>query len=203
MQREFVIHMEGFGSGPGCGWFVQFVFLGLHGGGYSVFRRCDGVFEEEESFGDAEWEDYGEEEVTVARRVATDPRELTWRRALEYALRDGAVRAGRADQPLIRLKGGTAWQRAVMKHALRRDRRKPYLWAFFRGREDAELELLHEALGGLTSARALRRLAELKRALREAGLEKVRLERAAELAGVEARNVAGVTAGLARLGRGD
>lgn len=203
MQREFVIYLEGFGAGPGCGWFVELVFLGLNGGGYSVFKRADGTDEEEDSLGDTEWEDDGEEEAMVARRVATVARELTWRQAVGYALRDRAVRAGRNDDPTVRLKGGTAWQRAVMRHALRRDRRKPYLWAFFRAREDEELEMLHEALGGLTSARALRRLAALERALRGAGLEKARLARAAEMAGVEARDVEGLTAGLERVGRGD
>jgi hypothetical protein len=75
--REIVVYCEGFGAGPGCGWFVEVSFVEWNHGGFSVFLRTD-----EDAFGDGypvedTLEQDGTDDPERARRVSRPSRNLS------------------------------------------------------------------------------------------------------------------------------
>ncbi len=168
-RREVVVCCEGFGAFPGGGWFVEVSFVEWNHGGYSVFVRTD--------------EDCVEDQER-ASRVATVDKPLTWRRVLQTVRRNEWLRIA-DDTSKVRVEGLEPWQRDVIVDALLRDgiSGDGRLAPFFLGLPDQDLQLLHDRLGGLCSAKARRLLSDLARAVRRAGLRKKSLEDIARLVG--------------------
>ena len=184
--REIVVYCEGFGAGPGCGWFVEVSFVEWNHGGFSVFLRTDE---------DAFEEDYPEEgnlaeEYTDdpgrARRVATVEKPLTWRRVLQMLRRLKCLRIA-DDSADIGVQGMEPWQRDVVTNALLRGSATGpgNLTSFFSGLPDEDLRSLHARFGGLFSEEASEVLPDLADAVLGAGLRKTSLPKIAQLVGVE------------------
>jgi len=184
--REIVVYCEGFGAGPGCGWFVEVSFVEWKHGGFSVFLRTD-----EDAFED----DYSEEDTLDeehkdgperARRVATVEKPLTWRRVLQMLRRLKCLRIA-DDSADIRVQGLAPWQRDVIVDAMIRRGMSGNgsLTSFFSGLPDDDLESLHDRFGGLLSEEASELLPDLADAVLGAGLRKTSLQKIAQLVGVE------------------
>ena len=177
--REIVVYCEGFGAGPGCGWFVEVLFVELNHGGFSVFLRTD-----EDTFED-DTLDEDNDDPTRARRIATIEKPLTWRRVLLFLLRREYLMIS-DDSVRFKTRGLKRWQSDVIAGAMMRDgaRGVDALTSFLSGLPDGDLQSLHDRFGGLRSRKASKVLPELADAVRGSGLRKKSLQKIAELVGV-------------------
>lgn len=174
---EIVIYCEGFGAGPGCGWFVEVTFLSLNEGGYSVFRHSDGTVDDEDD--ELSWEN------PRSRRIATLEGPLDWRSALRFAGRMNCLRLGAKDASDIQISGAQPLEEAAMTHCLTRGGGARSLISFLCKLSDQDLQALHEQFGGLNSSKARKLLPALAGAARSAKLRKPSLQKIARLVGIE------------------
>ena len=200
--REVVIYCEGFGAGPGGGWFLELTFLALNEGGFSVFLRCDGTLDDElveDAEVDELFDDDGDSyEEVRAVRIATVNRHLTWRRALRFARGLDSIRLGGDDASEVRVSGVEVWQEAVLSHGLLRNAGGANLSKFFSDLPDGDLLELHRRLGGLLSEKASKVLPGLAKALRGTDLRRKSLRQLAAIVGVEDPwNLRGLTVAVA------
>jgi hypothetical protein len=166
--REIVVYCEGFGAGPGMGWFVELSFV-ENNGGFSVFKRTDEDPVEEES-GDA---------PTPGRRLATVHEPLTWKQVVQFVSRRKSVKIY-DDSGSVEVRGVEPWQCDVIASALYRRG----FTSFLLGLPDDEIRALHGRFEGLLSEEADETLTELAEGVEEAGLLGKSVVEVAEFVGV-------------------
>lgn len=188
--REIVVYCEGFGAGPGCGWFIEASFVELNQGGFSVFLRTDEDLYEDDSvevgaLGEDALDNETSDGSMRARRIATIKKPLTWRRVLQFASRRACLRI--TDEGAdIQIRGVEPWQRDVIASAMIRGnaRRTDSLASFLSGLPDEDLQSLHDRFGGLLSEEAHEVLPELADWVLHAELEGKSLREIVQLVGV-------------------
>lgn len=183
--RQIIVHCEGYGAGPGLGWWYYAYFVEMKPDTFSIFLEADldcSVYElfdlpEPEEPEEPDWDNW-EEPERVAVRVKTVNEPLTWRQVLRFLLRTDYLHGFEADAT-VEVDGAEPWEADLIRHLLVR----PRLARFIRTLPDEELIELHARTGGLKNELNRKRLRRLAEALSKAGLEKQPLRQLAELAG--------------------
>lgn len=174
-SREIEVYCEGFGAGPGCGWFLRLTFTASEGGGYAVFLSTDVEDLDEDSA-----DDESGEQQERGRLIAQLTEPLTWREVARFVASRESLQIY-DDGASFTVEGLQPWQGDAIAVAMLR----PDLEWFLAGLPEEELELLHERFENLTSEEVLTLLEELAWSVDQAGLQDKSLCQIATDAGVQ------------------